>query len=119
MSVMENAQQLYGLGGQLVEEGSAAATSAATGLDTIRQDLQRVTEICENSTQQAALLLGEGHNGVGVIVGSAAVVAGKVDGALALIGQLVDEINTAVIQSVLSHGEVMRNTANSAMGVGA
>lgn len=115
MSIMENAQHLHESVGEVTNDAIGAGGLAVDGLDTVGQGIQRVQEIIENSTQTAAMLLGENHPGVETITGSAATVSERV---IALHGQveaLRAEIN-GLDGLVLAHGDVIRSIAERAMG---
>jgi ABC-type transporter Mla subunit MlaD len=115
MSIMDNARHLHESAGEVTNDAMGAATSAVEALDTVAAGMQQVKDVVENSTQTAAMLLGEGHPGVDVITGSAATVSEKVQSLHEQIQALRAEINT-LDGVVLAHGDVMRTVANGAMG---
>jgi len=112
---MENALHLRETAGEVTNDAMGAATSSVEGLDTVAAGMQQVKEVVENSTQTAALLLGEGHPGVDVITGSAATVSERVQSLHEQIQALRAEIN-GLDGLVLAHGDVIRTVAERAMG---
>src|ERR1700752_556612 len=115
---MENAQQLGATADQVAGDANGAVAHAAQQLAEVGQYLQQVRDICENSTQTAAVLLGENHSGVEPITGSAAQVTEAVLQVQGMLTQLDLEIDglTGVINA---HAEMMRDIAGRAMGGGA
>lgn len=115
MSIMENARHLMEAAGEVVNDAVGAATSAASHLEGTDQDLARVQEIIENTTQTAATLLGEDHPAVGTLTGTAAVVSEKVTelhGQVEALRAAITELDALIIQ----HGDAMQQAGQRAMG---
>lgn len=114
---MENAQQLINHGDQVAEGTIGVNTLAGDAVNTVVQRLEQVKEAIEGTSQTAANLLGEGHQAVETVTGSAAVVSEKI---LELQGQAraLQESITALDQLIMAHADSIREAGRKAMGQG-
>lgn len=117
MSIQESAQQLINHGDQVAEGTIGANTLAGDAVNTVMQRLEQVKDQIEGTAQVAASLLGEGHQAVGAVTGSAAVVVEKI---LELQGQAraLQESITGLDGLIMAHAAAIRDAGQKAMGQG-
>jgi hypothetical protein len=115
MSIMENAQQLASMAEGVATDAIGVNTVAGESVNETVQKLEQVRQAIEETSQTAAVLLGENHPGVGAVTGSASVVTEKIQDLIGMAHSLQENI-TALDQLILAHSTAMKEAAQRAMG---